>query len=278
MEMKRNFNALMIDISRALKQVETVTVRNLRCKELINFSFILQDPTNCICTLKDRKLDMEYLCAELLWYLSCDETTNIISVYASLWNSISNNGIVQSNYGISLFMNDGLKFMIDQLIEDKMSRKAVCPLNSELHRKNLNDLPCTMYLHLYIRNDYLNMKVTMRSNDLIYGLCYDIVFFSMVQQIAFLILKRFYPELKLGYYYHEADSLHVYEKHFNMADKITTAQLNGTPILLFEIDDAFLKDLAKPSNNSRLMKKLYEVSRYPGYGYHHEWIDRYLNI
>lgn len=267
----------MVELARALRKAEIIEVKGNKIKELINFSFILQDATNCICTLAERKLDMEYLCAELLWYLSCDSSCSSISAYASLWNKISVDGKVQSNYGIPLFREGGMSFMLDRLIEDKHSRQAVCPLNSQEHRQNLKDLPCTMYVHLYIRNDYLNLKVTMRSNDLIYGLCYDIVFFSMVQQIAYLMLKKYYPELKLGYYYHEADSLHVYSKHFAMAGALASSPLMFAPVTLFELDSDFLLDMAKGTHNRRIMKKLYETSHYPALIYQHAWMDRFIN-
>ena len=64
------------------------------------------------------------------------------------------------------------------------------------------------------------MSVHMRSQDAIYGLGNDIPAFSFVQEMLFTYLKDVYPGLVLGKYYHAVDSLHVYEKHFGLLDKI----------------------------------------------------------
>lgn len=55
----------------------------------------------------------------------------------------------------------------------------------------------------------------MRSNDAIWGLPYDVFFFSMLQE-------RLAQELgmRLGRYSHFATSLHVYERHFGMVQAI----------------------------------------------------------
>ena len=49
---------------------------------------------------------------------------------------------------------------------------------------------------------------------------FDAPFFAFLQQSVFLKLKETYPELELGMYYHYADNLHYYERHFELADQI----------------------------------------------------------
>jgi thymidylate synthase len=62
----------------------------------------------------------------------------------------------------------------------------------------------------------------MRSNDIFYGFTYDVPFFATVMQTMWHNLKVVYPELKLGTYFHMADNIHYYERHFESADKILT--------------------------------------------------------
>ena len=93
------------------------------------------------------------------------------------------------------------------------------------------DFVCTMYLNFFIRDNKLNMKVQMRSNDIFYGLTFDAPFFSFVYQHVLIELKNTYPELETGTYYHCADNIHYYERHFDLADDI----LNDAVIL----DDIF---------------------------------------
>ena len=80
---------------------------------------------------------------------------------------------------------------------------------------------CTYSINFRIRQDTLNMTVRMRSQDAMYGMGNDAPSFSFVHEMMFNALKEFYPSLKYGQYYHSADSFHVYEKHFEMLEKIT---------------------------------------------------------
>ena len=72
----------------------------------------------------------------------------------------------------------------------------------------------------------LNFYVNMRSNDVWYGLSYDVPFFTTVQKMMLLELKQHYPGLGLGHYVHDSRSLHVYEKDFERIEKIS--KLNKT--------------------------------------------------
>lgn len=41
-------------------------------------------------------------------------------------------------------------------------------------------------------------------------------------------LKKVYPELQLGIYYHCADNIHYYERHFELVDKILDSKLDNS--------------------------------------------------
>ena len=77
-----------------------------------------------------------------------------------------------------------------------------------------------MYANFFVRDNKLMMKVQMRSNDVFYGLTFDAPFFSFLHQSVWHILKQTYPDLEIGYYFHFADNLHFYERHFELADNI----------------------------------------------------------
>jgi hypothetical protein len=85
-----------------------------------------------------------------------------------------------------------------------------------------------MYVNFWIRKDYLDMKVQMRSNDVFFGLTYDAPWFSTIHQSMYLNLKEIYPDLKLGMYYHCADNIHFYERHFEIVDKILNSNLDDS--------------------------------------------------
>ena len=60
----------------------------------------------------------------------------------------------------------------------------------------------------------------MRSNDIVLGFTNDVFQFTMLQEAMLVELKKHYPELKLGQYFHNAGSMHIYDRHFEMANKI----------------------------------------------------------
>jgi len=109
--------------------------------------------------------------------------------------------------------------VIDLLKNDTYSRRAVISLldpNIELNAIEL-DISCTVSLQFLIRNGKVDLIVNMRSNDVIWGLPYDFFFFSFLQE-----LMAFELGLPIGTYYHLAGSLHIYERHYEMANKIVT--------------------------------------------------------
>jgi thymidylate synthase len=94
----------------------------------------------------------------------------------------------------------------------------------------------------------------MRSNDIFYGLTFDAPFFSILQQSVFLKLQETYPELQLGMYYHYADNVHFYERHFELANEIKaenpaanpeSSLLLRNPFLDYDGKNVFLTDKAK---------------------------------
>ena len=118
--------------------------------------------------------------------------------------------------------------------------------------KGNKDFVCTMYANFFIRNNKLNMKIQMRSNDIFYGLTFDAPFFSFLMQSVYLILKKhdMYKSLELGTYYHFADNIHFYERHFELADKIKNTELDQKvntlilkkPLLDYSDGSVFLTD------------------------------------
>ena len=217
---ERNFNLIFVKLCRRLSRADNIEVRGLKTNELKNVSFMLKDPTNCVCTAL-KPVDRVYLFSELLWYLSGDTSSKVISLYASLWKEISDaEGQVNSNYGYTLFHENQFAFMIDMLSQDRYSRKAVASLNLPEHKLNMKDFPCTMYSQFFLRNGYLNMTTYQRSCDVIKGLVYDIPWSCHVMKMVLEELNKIWPDLDLGEFHHVIGSLHLYEKDFELAKRI----------------------------------------------------------
>ena len=191
--------------------------REVRLKEIRNAHIVI-DPRNpyAFC----RNLSLSYLVGELLFYVRAKNKLGFIAPYSKFWNKVSDDGInLNSCYGEYLFAEDTpamlnqFSYCRNELMNNKDTKKAVMTIyDHKKHSKVTNDNPCTMYLQFWIRNNKLEMDVHMRSNDLWYGLPYDVPFFSFVMIGMYYELKRKYKNLTLGPYNHFAGSLHLYEK------------------------------------------------------------------
>ena len=195
--------------------------RDLQVKELTVSTYKF-DPTKTIANFNSRSFNWKYFAGELVWYLNKDRNIQYISNFSNFWSNITNpyTKEINSNYG-SLLFGDQLNWALNSLIQDKNSRQAIAFLNQPKFQFPSNkDFVCTMYLNFFIRDNKLNMKVQMRSNDIFYGLTFDAPFFSFVHQHMRLWLLDTYPDLELGTYYHCADNIHFYERHFELAENI----------------------------------------------------------
>lgn len=183
-------------------------------KELINAQLCLLDPTrNTMCNCK-RKMPIRYAVGELCWYNSRVPTAESIRPFSSFWDKITNDDgeTVNSNYGWCI--HD--KYGFDQwdmvkhlLIENPNTRQAVVHIKEarDIVKYPVKDLNCTVSLQFLLRDNMLNLITTMRSNDIWIGLPYDVFNFTCMQiQMAMEL------GVKIGYYYHNAGSLHLYKK------------------------------------------------------------------
>lgn len=226
-----NFSETFISLIRDIERNGSISQpRDLKVKELI-YGQIDIDSTKPIANFEDRKFNFKYFAGELAWYLQKDTNIDYINKFSNFWKNITNPGTneINSNYGTLLF-NDQLSWCLDSLKKDKNTRQAIAFLNQPKYQFEGNkDFVCTMYLNFFIRNNKLNMKVQMRSNDIFYGLTFDAPFFAFVHQHMYLWLKEeAYTNLKLGIYTHFADNIHFYQHHFKLADKIKNNKSEST--------------------------------------------------
>lgn len=88
--------------------------------------------------------------------------------------------------------------------------------------KQVGSLPpkrCATTLQLMIRDGRLQAIATMRSNDVILGLPYDVFLFSMLQELMAVELN-----LEVGAYHHFVGSLHIYDSNLEWSRKIVASR------------------------------------------------------
>jgi len=171
----------------------------------------------------------EYIKAEIDWYNS--KSTNINDIFEDkeppqAWQySANKHGEINSNYGHLIFSKKFHK-QYEQVLEE------LCEVNPDSRRASMiyqrpsiwreykengkNDFICTNAVTYYIRNNMLHAVVQMRSNDVIFGYRNDYAWQRHVQEQLQHDLYFNGIKTELGYIYWQVQSLHVYERHFDL--------------------------------------------------------------
>jgi thymidylate synthase len=213
-----NFKKIYLDLK---TQGKKVVARGQETIELENYSYCLA-PRERFPNFPSRKLKIDYIKNEFLWYLKGQRYDLSICNHASLWKGIIEaDGGINSNYGQYIFAGGQFNRALTALLDDKESRRGSIVILSQDHVNTAEkDLPCTYSLGFRIREDKLNMSVHMRSQDSVFGMGNDAPAFSFIHEMMFQCLKEKYPELQMGEYFHIADSFHVYKRHYDMLENI----------------------------------------------------------
>jgi thymidylate synthase len=241
-------NHINLQVFQLLEDLEAAgnvtSPRGLKTKQA-NLATLDIDPLYSIMNFTPRKFNWKYFAGELAWYLKAETSIDFISNFSSFWKDITPSGHANSNYGSLLFKDhpstltpgisiegegvNQLEWAFNCLVNDENTRQAVMFFNSPYFQTpNNKDFVCTMYINFFINQGHLEMKVQMRSNDIFFGLTYDAPWFASLHQSMYLNLLKFYPKLRLGMYYHCADNIHFYERHFELANNILDNNLENS--------------------------------------------------
>ena len=200
--------------------------RGMAIKEKLACKFTITNPLDRLPYVPVRKFSTTYVVAELLWYLSGNNETEWIANYSSFWRNISDDGkTANSAYGARIFKPhpriaggsfSQWDYIKNELKNDPDSRRAVVHIRSPWDSVEAKlDVPCTLSLQFFIRDEKLHLVAHMRSSDLILGIAYDIPAFTMLQE-----LMAFELGIDVGAYTHVSNSLHIYERHYEMVEKM----------------------------------------------------------
>lgn len=194
---------------------EKVYPKGIETKEILAPKIRLLNPKNNLAYNESRKFNLIYALVESLMLFN--ETKEV-----KYFSKFNNNIINYSDNGKSLYGAYGkriapmIKKIINKLKNDKDSRQAVLSIYNNDFYIDTKDVPCTLSIQFIVRNEKLNAITTMRSNDIIWGLPYDIFMFTNLQQVIANTLN-----LKLGWYEHNPTSMHVYSNHYNMLKEMS---------------------------------------------------------
>ena len=211
-------------IENLLESKQEVNPRGIKVKEILNYHTTV-NMNYPILSIKNRKLGYRFMFREAWWIISGRNDVDSIKDYSKAISSFSNDGIYfDGAYGPRVV--DQLHYIVDCLESDIDTRQAVLTIWRANPRAS-KDIPCTVSIQWFIRNNKIYCIDTMRSSDIWLGWPYDIFNFTMLTGYIMLLLReRGIRNLKLGNISINAGSQHLYESNWEKANKIIQEKQN----------------------------------------------------
>lgn len=217
-----------------------VSPRGQRVKEVIAPTLILTNPRARLIANPAREVSYGFGVGEFLWYWAGRKDLESMLYYNKRMKDFSDDGAtLNSAYGYRLKTEEYGHSYTSQweackrtLLKDSDSRRALLLINRAEDQvyaveQGSKDVPCTLSLQFFIRENKLHLHAHMRSNDAFWGLTYDLFSFTLFQEMMMLELREAgMTNLLLGDYIHTAGSLHIYERHFEMASSVVKTYLS----------------------------------------------------
>jgi len=216
--------------------------RGQKTREILDYTFKVLEPTMEAIVTKDPKRNetiQSYSDKEFDLYESCSNDVEDFAKASKFWRHLQNpDGTVNSAYGYLIWKNKshGNQFECESrkpvmrtpwewtkqsLLLDKDTRQAILRFSLPEHQWVGNkDQTCTLHGNFQIRDNKLHLSITMRSNDLMKGLVYDLPWFVSLMYKMKDELKAVYPDLEIGHYTHTSHSMHLYEKDLDIIKKM----------------------------------------------------------
>lgn len=195
-----------------LRQAPKVEQRGLTAREWHPVMLEFWHPRRRLVTSYGRPVNVAFALAEVLWILGGRADVAMLAPYNSRMADYSDDGTsFNAAYGKRLRYSHGYDQLLDveaTLANDPGSRQATAvewhPDDMSLH--TTKDRACNLLSHFMIRDGALDLMQVMRSNDIIWGLPYNIMQWTHVQEWMAARLQ-----VPVGKYVHVADSLHLYD-------------------------------------------------------------------
>ena len=191
--------------------------RGMEIRERLGYTSIV-DMNQPILNIAERKLNYAFLFGEAEWILSGSNRVRDIAPTLPGIAKFSDNGeTFRGAYGPKVV--EQLDYVVDMLKQDEHTRQAVLTIWRENPRPS-RDIPCTIAMQFFIRDNALHCQVFMRSSDAFLGWGYDVFNFSMISLYVLAELKKHAsagsPPLRLGVLRLTAGSQHIYARDYEV--------------------------------------------------------------
>lgn len=223
--MFHNYNEVLVSgLKQLFEEGKKIPSRNGETLELHNAILSIEQNRHRHTFLSSRKNNPIATIVETLWVLYGSVNAEWLSTYLPRALEYSDDGRTWSNgYGRSLRDWHGVDQIMEayhELKKDPESRRCVIQINDPIRclHKNLKDIACNLTLSFLIRDEALHLTVFSRSMDILWGSMVNMYEWSVLQE-----LMASWLGIKPGVYTHLITSLHLYEPHYEVAEKIIEA-------------------------------------------------------
>jgi len=193
-------------------------------RELLHAALTLRHPRRRWMTARRPPINPAFALAEIFWIMGGRRDAQFIRYFnRSLPKFVGPAPELHGAYGYRLrrhFGVDQLEDAFESLKANSHSRQIVLQIwdaKVDLPRQQGQprdpDIPCNTQSILKVRGGKLEWLQVMRSNDAYLGLPYNVVQFTMLQEIIAGWLG-----IEPGEYHHVCDSLHLYERNLHTPD------------------------------------------------------------
>lgn len=232
--------ALIYSLRKLLKEGSTIAPRGNETKELINTFIEIKHPEQRCYILPHRKNNIFAQIAETLWMLAGRNDIEWLSYYLPRAPEFSDNGKTwRGAYGPRLRNWNGTDSKVDQLdyvrsllVNDPISRQAVISIwDPAIDTQPGKDIPCNNWIQFIMRNGLLNMNISQRSSDAIWG-------YSGIDTFSWSVLHdmmTYWVSADQGMLFHFIGSQHIYKQHYVMAYMMLDKYVSS----IYTISDAY---------------------------------------
>lgn len=214
--MKSVFEIKLEFIKKLVEKKFVIDKTGQRTIEIINANFIA-DETSIF-----GEVNNKYLEQELDWYDTKKLTIHSMKKpIPDLWKAAAGKlGRVNSNYGNLVYSPinySQFTHVVEELENNYNSRRAIMiytrpTMHFDYKAHGMNDFICTNTVQYLVRDGKLIVIVNMRSNDAVFGYKNDFVWQDKVHNDVLYSLDD--EHLEKGEMIWQANSLHIYERHF----------------------------------------------------------------
>ena len=221
---------------------DEVGSRNGRVVEFTHVGITLTKPWQREITVRGRKANLAAQIAETMWVLSGRNDVEFLAHYLPRAKDFSDDSKTwRGGYGPRLrkwatplregTTLDQVAFVADLLRKDPLSRRAVISIyDPAVDSADGKDIPCNDFIVFTNRLGKLDMAVTIRSNDLMWG-------WSGINAFEWSVLQELVAAdvgVEVGALHFNTASLHLYQQHWEKGRKL----VESFPVAPVHVEDS----------------------------------------